>query len=253
MVIAARANDPQLDRLVASIVDRVRPELILLFGSRARGDTHEDSDYDLMLVVQDGADSESNRKAAYEATTELKLQTDILVHTTSEYLRRQDDPGFLDWLVSREGRLLYSSGKVPQRSFRLDRVREQPAAGVDHWIARAEGDFRAAISSLESAEPAWATICFLGHACVEKLLKALIVTQGTFPPRTHILAKLMAMVPPVVRDDPELSAACALLQRVYPKSRYELEPMPTPDEARRAVEAARTARERLLTQLKSQR
>jgi HEPN domain-containing protein/predicted nucleotidyltransferase len=250
MVIAAHSNDPQLDTLVASIVDRVRPELILLFGSRARGEAHEDSDYDLMLVVPDGVDAESSRKTAYDLRSGLKLDVDILARTTSEYLRRQNDPGFLDWLVSREGLLLYSSGKVPQRSSRSDRVREEPADGVHLWIARAESDFQETINSIGSAKPSWDAICFHAHASIEKLLKAIVISQGTFPPRTHKLAALLEMVPRALRDDPQLIAACGFLQSLYPKSRYEPEPMPTPDEARSAFDAARAARERLLKQLK---
>ena len=110
MVLAAARADPQLDALVAAIVERIQPELVLLFGSRARGDAHADSDYDLMLVVRDGEDAEGSRKTATEISSRLKLSVDILARTTSEYLRRQNDPGFLDWLISREGRLLHGGG-----------------------------------------------------------------------------------------------------------------------------------------------
>ena len=122
MVLAAQTRDPRLDTLIASIVDRVRPELILLFGSRVRGEAHEDSDYDLMLVVHDGDDAESCRTAAYEVRFRLGISADILACTASQYLRRQNDPGFLEWLVAREGRVLYSRGSIPQRSAHTDRV-----------------------------------------------------------------------------------------------------------------------------------
>lgn len=246
MVIAVHTSDPTLDTLVAAIVERVQPELILLFGSRARGDAHEGSDYDIMLVVRDGTDAEGGRKSAYEARFALKISADILACTASEYQRRQHDPGFLEWLVCREGRLLYTSGTIPQRTQHTDRVREQQPEGFDLWIARANDDYRAGLSSLQSQEPPWAAICFHAHACVEKLLKALIVSQGTFPPRTHELAELMQRVPLAVRDDREMVAACEVLQSVYPKSRYQPNPMPTPDEARDAFDAARRARDRLL-------
>src|SRR5438105_9033591 len=153
MVIAAQVTDPQLDALVAAIVARVQPELVLLFGSRARGDAHADSDYDLMLVVRDGEDAESARTIANKICWGEKIPVDILARTTSEYLRRQNDPGFLDWLVSREGRLLYGSGNVPQRSPRPHRVREHPSEGVNLWIARAENDYQVMLDSLASAKP----------------------------------------------------------------------------------------------------
>jgi HEPN domain-containing protein/predicted nucleotidyltransferase len=250
MVLAAAGADPQLDALVAAIVERIQPELVLLFGSRARGDAHADSDYDLMLVVRDGEDAEGSRKTATEISSRLKLSVDILARTTSEYLRRQNDPGFLDWLISREGRLLHDSGKVAQRSPRSDRVREQPADGVNHWIARAEDDYRAARNNINLEDAPWAAICFLSHASVEKLLKAIVVRHGTRPPRTHKLATLLELVPGELREDPLLISACGVLHGVYRKSRYEPEPMPTPEEGRSAFDAARVARDRLLNELK---
>jgi predicted nucleotidyltransferase len=51
----------QLERIVDAIRKGVSPELILLFGSRARGEAREDSDYDLMIVLRDGADAHSTR------------------------------------------------------------------------------------------------------------------------------------------------------------------------------------------------
>src|SRR5881397_1415731 len=116
MVLSTQVRDPKLDALVASIVDRVRPELILLFGSRARGDAHEDSDYDLMLVVHDGEDAEGSRTTAYDVRSRLGISADILACTASQYMRRQNDPGFLEWLVAREGRVMYTRGSIPQRS-----------------------------------------------------------------------------------------------------------------------------------------
>ena len=39
-----------LDQMVQAIVDEVDPDLVILFGSRARGDHREDSDVDLMVI-----------------------------------------------------------------------------------------------------------------------------------------------------------------------------------------------------------
>jgi HEPN domain-containing protein/predicted nucleotidyltransferase len=246
MAVVQHTNDPRLDTLVGSMVDRIRPELILLFGSRARGDAHEDSDYDLMIVVHDGEDPESCRDTANDVCARLNLSVDIATRTIDQYTRRQHDPGFLDWLVAREGRVLYSTGLVPQQSPRSDRVREQPTEGVDLWVGRARDDLRAARNNVDSEDPSWAAICFHAHACVEKLLKAVVVSQGRFPPRTHNLAALLAIVQPELRDDPELITACGVLQSVYPKSRYEPLPLPTSEEARAAFDAANVAWRALL-------
>jgi len=242
------ATRPQFERIVDAIRERVSPELILLFGSRAGGVAREDSDYDLMVVLRDGNDVERNRRDACDALRVIGIGADVLVRSVSDYQRRQHDPGFLDWLVSREGVLLFSSGAVPQRSAGLPsaRVREESREGLEMWIERAEEDFRVAKMSMAATIPAPGAICFHAHACVEKLLKALIVKQGIHPPRTHALPELLALQAPSIRDDAAVIDACTLLHTLYRSSRYPQEPMPTSDETRRAFDSARLARDRLL-------
>jgi len=237
---------PRLERIVDAIRERVSPELILLFGSRARGDAREDSDYDLMLVLHDGADVERRRSDAYDALRAIRIGADVLATSVSDYQRHQHDPGFLDWLVSREGVLLYSSGAVPQHSPRPARVREEPREGLDMWMQRAEAEFRTALLVTEATDSLPCTLCFHAHACVEKLLKALIVQQGRHPQRTHELLDLLALQRPSIREDAAVVAACTLLQALYPKSRYPEAPMPTLDEARRAFDSVRIVRDRVL-------
>ena len=237
---------PPLERIVDAIREHTSPELILLFGSRAMGGAREDSDYDLMVVVRDGSDLERDRRDACDSLYAIGIGADVLVRSASDYQRRQADPGFLDWLVSREGVLLYSSGALPQRSVGPARVREESREGLRAWIERADEDFRIAKMSMAAADPATGAICFHAHACGEKLLKALIVRGGSHPPRTHALPELLSLQAPSVRDDAAVIAACALLQTLYSSSRYPEEPMPTFEEARRAFDSARLVRDRLL-------
>jgi HEPN domain-containing protein len=239
-------EQPIHERLVDAIRDHINPELILLFGSRALGGAREDSDYDLMVVLRDGSDLERHRRDACHAVHAIGVGADVLVRSVSDYQRRQADPGFLDWLVSREGVLLYSSGVVQQRSAGPARVREESREGLRAWIERAAEDFRAAELSMAPTDPAPGAICFHAHACAEKLLKALMVRRGRHPPRTHALPELLSLQGPSVRADKALIAACALLEALYPSSRYPEEPLPTLDEARRALDSARLVRDRLL-------
>lgn len=240
---------PPLERIVDAIRDHISPELILLFGSRAMGGAREDSDYDVMVVLHDGSDLKRHQRDACDALHSIGIAADVLVRSVSDYQHRQADPGFLDWLVSREGVLLYSSGAVPQRSTGPARVREEPREGLHAWIERAENDFRSAKISMEAADPTTDAICFHAHACVEKLLKALVVMRGSHPPRTHALTELLSLQAPVIREDPAMITACALLQSLYSSARYPEEPLPTLDDARRAFDSARLVRDRLLPML----
>lgn len=65
-----------------------------------------------------------------DAVRALGIAADVLTSPVSKYERWQHDPGFLDWLVAREGLLLYSTGRVPRLSPQLKRVREEPREGV---------------------------------------------------------------------------------------------------------------------------
>ena len=235
--------DSRLTDIAHVLGERVRPDLVLLFGSRARGTAREDSDFDLMIVVRDPSAVESSRKAAYAALRELQVSADVLGRSVEEYERRQHDPGFMDWMIAREGVVLYSTGLVPQRS--PERVRETDPSedSLAMWMQRAASDINAADALLASPDPSIDAICFHAHAAVEKWLKALIVVHTqVFPPKTHELPTLLALLPEDIRSDAVMTAACAMLMTVYPKSRYPEAGMPSASEATEAVKAARTVR-----------
>jgi len=238
MVDLAPGVDATLQAIVAELTRVSRPELILLFGSRAAGSAREDSDYDLMLVFADGANVGAERAACHEALSNARISADILVRTTSRYAHAQHDPGFLDWLVSREGRVLYATGAVEQRS--SSRVRETEE-GLDAWIARVGADLTMAQRALDSAPAVPDAACFHAHAAVEKRLKAEIVRSGRFPPRTHDLGDLLDRQRGELRRNRALRRACVVLQGLYPRSRYPHEAMPTEAEAHLALAAATDA------------
>jgi predicted nucleotidyltransferase len=48
-------REPMLREIVRRIVDAYHPLRIYIFGSKARGDSGADSDYDLLVVVKDEA------------------------------------------------------------------------------------------------------------------------------------------------------------------------------------------------------
>lgn len=228
----------------------MRPELVLLFGSRARGTERADSDFDLMIVVRDGTVVETARAAAYDALRALPLSVDVIARSVHDYLRYQSDPGYLDFMVAREGVLLYASGTVPQLV--QQRVREAPSneGGVAMWLKRAASDMNIAERDLVSADPSIDAICFHAHAAVEKWLKASIVLHArTFPPRTHDLSDLLDQQPADIGASVAIREACALLMALYPKSRYPEAGMPTRAEATSAVDAARVVKDLVLPRL----
>ena len=250
MIATHASPDTQLQDIARVLVARVRPELVLLFGSRARGTERADSDFDLMIVVRDGTVVETARAAAYDALRALPLSVDVIARSVHDYLRYQSDPGYLDFMVAREGVLLYASGTVPQLV--QQRVREAPSneGGVAMWLKRAASDMNIAEQNLASLQPSVDAICFHAHAAVEKWLKASIVLQArTFPPRTHDLSDLLDQQPADIGASVAIGEACLLLMALYPKSRYPEAGMPTFAEARSAVAAAQVVKDLVLPAL----
>jgi predicted nucleotidyltransferase len=103
-------EDPVLAEIVRRLVDAFKPERIYLFGSKARGDSQADSDYDLMVIVSDDAPPERRRsRTAYERLWGTGASADVLVWTRSRFENRKHIRASLPATVFREGRLVYES------------------------------------------------------------------------------------------------------------------------------------------------
>ena len=96
-----------LREIVRRLVARLDPDKIILFGSRARGDSRAESDLDL-LVIRDSEDPPHRRSArAYRAIGAIGVPKDILWYTPQEV---EDWSGAVNHVISRalrEGRVLY--------------------------------------------------------------------------------------------------------------------------------------------------
>ncbi len=104
------ADDPALAEAVRRLVAAYQPERIYLFGSVARGDADQDSDYDLLVVVPDDAPPERRRsRIAYEALRGTGTAADVLVCTRSYFEDRRSLKASLPGTVLREGRLLHAA------------------------------------------------------------------------------------------------------------------------------------------------
>jgi len=70
---------------------------------------------------------------------------------------------------------------------------------VDGWIAKAEGDLDVARREFRrGADRNSDAICFHAHQCVEKLMKAVLITREVAPEYTHNLVYLDAALKKVV-------------------------------------------------------
>ena len=104
------SEDPKLDEIVRRLVESYQPLEVYLFGSKARGDSGPDSDYDLLLVVPDEAPSERKRsRLAYQVLRGMGVAADVLVWSRSYFEPRRSLKASLPGTVVREGRLLHGA------------------------------------------------------------------------------------------------------------------------------------------------
>ncbi|MBM3158031.1 MAG: nucleotidyltransferase domain-containing protein [Chloroflexi bacterium] len=84
----------------------VRAIQCFLFGSRARGDFHPDSDWDIFVLVdRDLAFSEQRRLVTEIRRTlaRLRIPNDIVIRSEAQFNALKDSPGLLYYDVAREG------------------------------------------------------------------------------------------------------------------------------------------------------
>jgi HEPN domain-containing protein/predicted nucleotidyltransferase len=230
-------DDAILDELTRVIVERFAPERVVLFGSRGRGDHRPESDYDLMIVV----DRPPAPPDVIEHTVRDMLHNvDVLVDSSDKFERRRSDVGTLEYIVDREGRVLYARAGPSERRRETPK---RPSESLKEWIARAENDFAVMELARAGAPDATDAVTFHAHQGVEKLLEACLVANQVAPPRTHDLMDLVTGLPNHLRVNRELGEACAGLHRLWRRARYPDEPLPTGDQARQAVDWARRARD----------
>jgi len=101
--------DTSLAEVVRRLVETLHPLRIYLFGSRARGEETYDSDYDvLVLVEQKTGTSYQMERQAYGALRGLAVPIDIVVMSRDHFERRREVISSLPATIEREGKVLYA-------------------------------------------------------------------------------------------------------------------------------------------------
>jgi predicted nucleotidyltransferase len=104
---------PPSQKDLADLVQRLRsvvePKRIMLFGSCARGNAHENSDVDVLVIVADEVDLLKANMAAYEAIRGFGYPVDIVYVNESRFARHANTPGFIFRQVVKDGLELYAA------------------------------------------------------------------------------------------------------------------------------------------------
>ena len=212
------------DEVAARIAEAIRPWRIVLFGSRARGEGHEESDYDLLIEIDLGATPRIEiEQQIMELFHRRDFRIDFKLRQPGEIERRRDDPGALEWDVAREGRVLYADPAAPTNLMRVDCVGEPPVdppESVREWLDNGQRDLRMCRLHVDLADDSWDYVCFWAQQTVEKHLKALLVSRRVRPDRTHNLTELLGALRAAGCELAEADADCSLLRKYAVTPRY---------------------------------
>ncbi len=94
-----------LKSLIAVILERCRPVSVWLFGSRARGQACEDSDWDLLVVLPDETSEEEmfDKLPPRQLRRLTKVNADVVYCNDTEFAEATSVPNTLAYEIARSG------------------------------------------------------------------------------------------------------------------------------------------------------
>lgn len=99
----------KIDIAIQRILSSMEPDVIILFGSAAREDASENSDIDLMIIM-DTDDTVETSIDARLAIGPIGVPVDVLVYTPKEIQERSENIHSVVHDAVTEGKILYRKG-----------------------------------------------------------------------------------------------------------------------------------------------
>lgn len=170
----------QIRDTIKSTVNSFLPDArVLLFGSRARGESAKDSDYDLLIVTKQTFAPRAKigwegriRKALVNT---LNLPFDVIIQSKKEVSEKRSVRTYC---------LL--------RDERCDRdMTAEERNYLEQWLEKAEHDLLAAQLIIEQRPVILDISCFHSQQAVEKYLKTFLIYHKKDFPKTHNLDLLL--------------------------------------------------------------
>jgi HEPN domain-containing protein len=241
---------PRVPRdLLDPVVRYFKPQRVILFGSRARGEATRDSDIDLLVVVDDDTPREKlTWKAGYDAHQSSRA-ADVFPMRVETFERDRGIANTLAAEAEADGIVVYGSPKGSCMKAPDPRARWQ---AVERWFRVAERDRRMVLACLAGDPPLHDSAAFHCQQAVEKLLKGFLTLAGRRGGKTHSLEQLGALAQASFPDIAELIAAAHGWSKWAWVYRYpEEDAPPQPDEAE--IGAALDVIDRLAARLRAER
>ena len=192
-----------IQTIVDDIVREFTPLQVILFGSYAYGTPTEDSDVDLLVVMDIPKSEYRNKAIEIRQRIPYRFGLDLLVRSPEDIAYRVS---YNDWFlrdITENGDCLYGSdaynggnGQSTPDALKKEQDCMNPLAL--EWIEKAEEDYNSAKWLQQASDPVHNSICFHAQQCIEKYLKAWLQEADVSVPRTHDLQALLAFIEPTL-------------------------------------------------------
>ncbi|MFB3042127.1 MAG: nucleotidyltransferase domain-containing protein [Candidatus Poribacteria bacterium] len=96
-----------LERAIEIIVKVADPDQIILFGSRARGDAKQDSDYDICVIKSGISQRRKLTQQIYRSLFGVGVPIEVIVETPERFDTLKDNPFLIYREIARYGRVIY--------------------------------------------------------------------------------------------------------------------------------------------------
>jgi uncharacterized protein len=189
--------------LLDPVVKYFKPQRVILFGSRARGEATRDSDIDLLVIVNDDTPEEKlSWRAGFEAH-QSHYAADVIPMRAEDFERERAIVNTLAAEADADGIVVYGA---PKGACMKSPDLQARWRAVERWLRVAEHDRNAAqaLLAVPSLRPSAPFHC---QQAVERLLKGFLTLAGKRGGKTHSLEKLGALAQQSFPDIAELVAA----------------------------------------------
>jgi HEPN domain-containing protein len=199
-----RIDDPEeLDRVVRRLIEAFDPVALYLFGSRARGDASDDSDYDLMLVLADDNTRVRSRQDIWQAARSRRILVNSFLTRIGAFSWRRHEVGTMEYEVQVDGIRLYPATGADLRATEAhdgEEPRSMNATVVAEWLRRVDRDLRTARLCCEADDPMPDQAAYHIQQAAEKLTKAALVAAQRRPRKGHRIGEFARRLPPAFAD-----------------------------------------------------
>lgn len=231
----------QLKALAQIVLDKVPAEMIILFGSYARGDWVEDyqekyeyvSDFDILIITKD-KNSAKQVKKSRELEEELMANEDItrtsIIYHSIGFVNDKIERNYYFFVdILKEGVMLFDSGKFslsePKDLNPAQRV-EKSTEEFEHWFESASNFFLSYQDTFNRAN--FKEAAFLLHQTTERFYAAILLVFTDYKPRIHDIeilgnqvvkqhAEFGTVFPMITEEEKRLFV---LLKKAYIDARY---------------------------------